>query len=50
MAETDSRGLTTKEIAAELLLGPRTVDAHVARGLRKLDLRTGAWLAHLLAG
>ncbi|MBN9748234.1 hypothetical protein DMP23_45325 [Amycolatopsis sp. A1MSW2902] len=48
VAEMVVRGLTTKEIAAELFLSPRTVDAHVARVLNKLDLTTRAGIARRL--
>ncbi|MFE3784609.1 LuxR C-terminal-related transcriptional regulator [Amycolatopsis sp. NPDC059090] len=50
VAEMVVRGLTTKEIAAELFLSPRTVDAHVARVLNKLDLTTRAGIARRLIG
>ena len=39
-----ARGLTTKEIAAELGIGMRTVDSHRANLMRKLDLRSVARL------
>lgn len=39
-----ARGLTTKEIAAELGISMRTVDSHRANLMRKLDLRSVALL------
>lgn len=48
VAEMVVRGLTSKEIAAELFLSPRTVDAHVARVLNKLDLTSRAGIARRL--
>ncbi len=39
-----ARGLTTKEIAAELGISVRTVDSHRANLMRKLDLRSVARL------
>ena len=33
-------GLRTREIAEELLLSPRTVQAHVFNGRRKLEAKT----------
>ncbi|MEC3974210.1 helix-turn-helix transcriptional regulator [Amycolatopsis sp. H20-H5] len=50
VAEMVVRGLATKEIAAELFLSPRTVDAHVGQVLRKLDLTSRAGIAHRLNG
>ncbi len=42
-------GLTSRQIAADLFLSPRTVDAHLARIYRKLDINTRARLAALVA-
>jgi DNA-binding NarL/FixJ family response regulator len=43
------RGLTNREIAAELVISVRTVDRHVENILAKLDLRSrgavAAWAA-----
>jgi DNA-binding NarL/FixJ family response regulator len=39
-----ARGLTTKEIAAELAISMRTVDTHRANLMRKLDLKSVALL------
>jgi len=39
-----ARGLTTKEIAAELAISMRTVDSHRANLMRKLDLKSVALL------
>jgi DNA-binding NarL/FixJ family response regulator len=40
-----ARGLSNQEIAAELVLSPRTVQAHLARIYDKIDLRTRAGAA-----
>ncbi len=40
-----ARGLSNKEIAATIPLAGRTVDHHVARIMRKLDLHTRVSLA-----
>jgi DNA-binding NarL/FixJ family response regulator len=50
-----ARGLTNKEIAARLVLSPRTVQHHVAHIYLKIDRRTRAGAAmfameHGLAG
>ncbi len=42
IARLIARGLTNKEIAAELFLSPRTVEMHVANLLNRLDSRTRA--------
>lgn len=42
-----AQGLTTKEIAHRLSISPRTVDAHRASVMRKLDLRSVALLTQL---
>lgn len=42
-------GLKTREIAARLSLSPRTVDAHLTRIYRKLNIRSRAVLARLMA-
>lgn len=44
------RGLTNREIAAQLFLSPRTVEKHVASLLGKTGLRRRAQLAGYLAG
>jgi DNA-binding NarL/FixJ family response regulator len=35
-----AEGLTDREIAAALVISPRTVETHVAKLYRKLDVRT----------
>jgi non-specific serine/threonine protein kinase len=40
-----ARGLTNREIATELVLAERTVDAHVHNILGKLELRSRAQVA-----
>lgn len=42
-----ARGLTTKEIATALGIGPRTVETHRANLMRKLNLRSVAMLTQL---
>ncbi|UGQ12422.1 AAA family ATPase [Yinghuangia sp. ASG 101] len=44
------RGSKTREIAEQLHLSPRTVDVHLTRIYRKLDIPSRAALARLLAG
>jgi non-specific serine/threonine protein kinase len=44
-----ARGLTNKEIAAELIIGKRTVDTHVAHVLAKCGLRRRSEIASLIA-
>jgi len=44
-----SEGLTSRQIASDLFLSPRTVDAHLSRIYRKLDINTRARLAALVA-
>ena len=41
-------GLTSRQIAAELFISPRTVDAHLTHIYRKLDITTRARLAALV--
>jgi non-specific serine/threonine protein kinase len=44
-----ARGLSNKEVAAELVLSERTVEAHVTHALNKLGVRSRAQLAVLAA-
>ena len=48
VADKVAEGLTSRQIAAHLFLSPRTVDAHLARIYRKLDINTRARLAALV--
>lgn len=48
VAERVARGLTSRQIAAELFVSPRTVDAHLTHIYRKLDIATRARLAALV--
>uniref|UniRef100_UPI000B29B7CA response regulator transcription factor n=1 Tax=Nocardia xishanensis TaxID=238964 RepID=UPI000B29B7CA len=48
VAELAARGHPNKEIAHRLYLSPRTVEDHLSRILRKLDLTGRAGIAHKL--
>jgi DNA-binding CsgD family transcriptional regulator len=48
VADKVAEGLTSRQIAADLFLSPRTVDAHLARIYRKLDINSRARLAALV--
>jgi len=48
VADKVAEGLTSRQIAARLFLSPRTVDAHLSRIYRKLDINTRARLAALV--
>ena len=49
VAELAGRGLTNREVAAALLISPKTVEANLTRAYRKLGIRSraqlGGWLA-----
>ncbi|POM23841.1 Transcriptional regulatory protein UhpA [Actinomadura rubteroloni] len=49
IATIAATGMKTREIAAELSLSPRTVDVHLTRIYRKLNISSRAVLARLLA-
>lgn len=49
VAEKVAEGLTSRQIAAELFVSPRTVDAHLTHIYRKLDIPGRARLAALVA-
>ena len=48
MAERVANGLTSRQIAEELFLSPRTVDAHLSHIYRKLDIGSRAKLAAMI--
>jgi DNA-binding CsgD family transcriptional regulator len=48
VAELAARGLTNREVAAELFISPKTVEANLARVYRKLDIRSRAELGRLM--
>jgi len=48
VAKAAGRGATTREIAAELYLSPKTVEFHLGRAYRKLGVRSRAELASAL--
>ena len=50
VADKVAEGLTSRQIAADLFLSPRTVDAHLSRIYRKLDINTRARLAAMVIG
>ncbi len=49
VAERVAAGLTSRQIAEELFISPRTVDAHLTHIYRKLDISSRARLAALVA-
>lgn len=49
VADRVADGLTSREIAEELFVSPRTVDAHLTHIYRKLDISSRAKLAALVA-
>jgi DNA-binding CsgD family transcriptional regulator len=48
VADRVAQGLTSRQIAAELFLSPRTVDAHLTHIYRKLGITSRAKLAALV--
>lgn len=50
VAELVAQGMTNRAIAEELYLSPRTVDAHMARILAKLEVRSRAAVARRMSG
>ncbi len=49
VAELVAAGRTNREVAGELFMSPKTVEAHLSRIYRKLGVRSRAELAHKLA-
>ena len=49
VARAAGRGATTREIATELFLSPKTVEFHLGRAYRKLGVSSRAQLASALA-
>ncbi|WP_048695451.1 helix-turn-helix domain-containing protein, partial [Nostocoides australiense] len=49
VAQLVGAGLTSKEIAEQLYLSPRTVDNHLAQIYRKLDIPSRSRLAAMMA-
>ena len=49
VAELAATGRTNREIAAELFISPKTVEANLARVYRKLEIRSRAELGRLMA-
>jgi DNA-binding CsgD family transcriptional regulator len=50
VAELAADGATTREIAAQLTVSPKTVEAHLTRAYRKLGVRSRPELPEALAG
>ncbi len=50
VAERVAHGMTSRQIASELFVSPRTVDAHLTHIYRKLDITSRAKLAALVVG
>ena len=50
VAELAARGLTNKEVAANLIISSKTVEAHLARAYEKLDIASRAELGARLGG
>jgi DNA-binding CsgD family transcriptional regulator len=48
VAELVAAGRTNREVAGELFMSPKTVEAHLSRIYRKLGVRSRAELAHKL--
>jgi DNA-binding NarL/FixJ family response regulator len=44
-----AHGMTNREVAAALFLSPKTIERHLSRIYRKLDVRSRTELARLLA-
>ena len=49
MAELAAQGMTKSRIAATLFVSPKTVDTHLTKVYRKLDIHTRAELARLMS-
>jgi len=50
VANLAASGLTNRQVAAQLFMSPKTVEANLARVYRKLGIRTRAELGARLAG
>jgi DNA-binding CsgD family transcriptional regulator len=50
VAQLAASGLTNRQVAAQLFLSPKTVEANLARAYRKLGIRTRAELGARLGG
>jgi DNA-binding CsgD family transcriptional regulator len=50
VARLAASGLTNRQIASSLQISPKTVETHLARAYRKLDIRSRAELGARMAG